>query len=324
MAITGGTRVVEKPERQKKGPRITRRSFMTKGAIAGAAATALYVAPQFTTTLAQRAYAGFTGPGDICIPTWCVRKGGITSTATPQTVEPIDYPGTIAEWYSYGSPHGSSANTPGVNLDISGFEALVGLEEIRFTSDGKLHGDIMMFALIRTWDNSGSPKQVHLVTLLDSPDENSGTVRSSHFAGAGNEGGHARISYSGLPTGTFWSVEDDPPEAPGHTIPSAGTALMDVTWIDCCTDGGALTAPSSAPFDCDSKICVDIQSSINSNGSVASDGIGPVCFAYQKTRFVDGWVPNHNGEGVAQPKAPVIRLREVNGDFCLSGDWDWA
>ncbi len=44
---------------------ISRRRFLKKSAIAGAAATALYVAPQFSTVTANRAYAQITGPGNV-------------------------------------------------------------------------------------------------------------------------------------------------------------------------------------------------------------------------------------------------------------------
>lgn len=80
-----------KPEANSGHLSITRRGFMTKGAIAGAAATALYVAPQFTTTLAQRAYAQVTGP---CI--WTARTldfetypsgGGSVNTSPGQIID---------------------------------------------------------------------------------------------------------------------------------------------------------------------------------------------------------------------------------------------
>ncbi len=57
-----GTATDETPERGRSRWLVTRRSFLMKGAVAGAAATALYVAPQFTSTYARRAYAQVTGP----------------------------------------------------------------------------------------------------------------------------------------------------------------------------------------------------------------------------------------------------------------------
>ncbi len=43
----------------------TRRSFMKKAGVGTAAAAAMYVAPQFSTAMAQRAYAKITGPGNV-------------------------------------------------------------------------------------------------------------------------------------------------------------------------------------------------------------------------------------------------------------------
>jgi len=56
----------------------SRRDFLKKGAIAGAAAAAMYVAPQFSTVTAKRAYAGITG--------------GTTPTVTPTPTEEPEMP----------------------------------------------------------------------------------------------------------------------------------------------------------------------------------------------------------------------------------------
>lgn len=76
---------------QRRG--ITRRGFMTKGAVAGAAATALYVAPQFTTTFATRAYAQVTGAciwaaiGKIDFEMYPLAGGGEAATVSGQHID---------------------------------------------------------------------------------------------------------------------------------------------------------------------------------------------------------------------------------------------
>ncbi|MDA1258226.1 MAG: hypothetical protein O3C10_10380, partial [Chloroflexi bacterium] len=233
------------------------------------------------------------------------------------------------------SSSGSTGNLP--------WNVWQGLEELRSNSSGLLHGDIMMFMLVQATDG------VHLVTILDSPNEithldsfgnpalanhadHSNDIANSVFnAGGGNEGGHARICYavsnSGVPTNTTWSVKDDSGGGDTHKTPLqtaiAGTAEMNVTWLDCCTDGGALTP--TTPFDCHTKICVDIKSTVGVHGS-SGDGIGPVCFVTQMEAPATDWTPVKDASGASasdKAKAPKIRVYEVGGDFCLSADWEW-
>jgi len=65
-----------------------------------------------------------------------------------------------------------------------------------------------------------------LVMVWDAPDD--------------GDGGQATITIEGLPPTAFWAVEDDPGE--NFTFdPATGIATGQWNWLDCCTDGGAIS-----------------------------------------------------------------------------------
>ena len=314
----------------------TRRTFLKAAAATGAVA-AMYTVPKISSVHSRPAYAGVTGedcPPDFCVaPIISRNSDGSPNLGSPMFIPPIEFPGTITDFYNYGNTTGSSAvtdgasaNTPGLNLVGSGaYQMWKGIEEVTYgATTNSPHGNIAMFALVVT---EGDGK-VHLVTILDTPDDNSG--------------GEAIIKYTGLPTGTSWSVADDPGEPahygtgvghdadnlpPNHPNTGAGLAhtasppmaVMDVRWLECCTDGGVLTPTLGNPFDCETKICVEFKRHVNIAGS------NPICFLYQDTKHHDDWL---TGGGIDGPydgafndAAPKVRLRELGNDFCILGNW---
>lgn len=87
-ASTSDQRVVRKTgssARRSSDLSVTRRSFLKKAGIAGAGATAAYIAPQFTTVWAKRAYAAISGAtvDELPGPTpWNVAAGVTAITAS--------------------------------------------------------------------------------------------------------------------------------------------------------------------------------------------------------------------------------------------------
>ena len=61
------------------GSSATRRSFLKKATAAGVLAVGIYVAPQFSTVTARRAYAGITGGSEIQTPSVVLAKNPVES-----------------------------------------------------------------------------------------------------------------------------------------------------------------------------------------------------------------------------------------------------
>jgi hypothetical protein len=141
-------------------------------------------------------------------------------------------PKTVAEMYSYGTPAGSSFNG-----DPS---------EVPATADGL--SQIFLYQDTNT-------SMVSLVVL--------------HDAVADGSGGTVNMELSGLGASATLAVSDDPAE--GSSL-AGGNASFSWNWIDCCTDGAAI---SNIDFD---EGCVTIGATFTSGISqwVAQKGIAGV------------------------------------------------
>lgn len=124
-------------------------------------------------------------------------------------VRPIRRAQTVEEYYGYGSPQGSSANTP----------------------DGLEESDVIVAFLYQNTDTG----HVSLVLIFDAANDGSGM--------------HARLSMGGLPADAVWSVLDDPGETARSPINADGTSEGVWNLSECCTDGGALSGSFDAPLD---------------------------------------------------------------------------